>query len=301
MTSASPSNLEPNPEPSLGPLNPGNVVSAAIRLYRDRLKMYLTLSFRAYLWLFVPIYGWAKYAMHTGVMSRLAVQELMNQPETPREAYRQIGSKLWAFLGLGILLLLIFFGAYMAIALVGILAGVAIGGLASYLLSALFGEGGSVFAVIVTVLLVVAAILLALLWIVGRLIVAEVPMSVEQRVDPSTSLGRSWQLSKKSIVRIQFVLVAAYLITLPITLVFGFAPQFVLLAVEPGTPLYWVLYISTLLLSFVSGIFVLPFWQIVKGVLYYDLRSRREGIDLKLATNTPADVPTDTPPNEPFQ
>ena len=62
MTSASPSNL--------GPLNPGNVVSASIRLYRDRFKMYLTLSAKAYLWLIVPIYGWAKYCMYTGLMSR---------------------------------------------------------------------------------------------------------------------------------------------------------------------------------------------------------------------------------------
>ena len=290
MTSASPSNLEP----SLGPLNPGNVVSAAIRLYRDRLKMYLTLSLRAYLWIFVPVYGWAKYAMHTGLMSRLAVKELMNQPETPREAYRQVGPKLWAFWGLALLLMLIFFGAYIAIALIGILAGVAIGGLAGYALTAIFGEGGSIFAVIVATLLAIAAIFFALLWIVGRLAIAEVPMAVEERVDPSTSLGRSWQLSKKSIVRIQFVLVAAYLITLPLMLLFGIAPQFFVLAAEPGTSLYWLLYAIGLVLSLASSVITLPFWQIVKGVLYYDLRSRREGIDLKLAIDTP----TDTLPDE---
>lgn len=293
MTPAPSSNLEP----TLGPLNPGNVVSAAIRLYRDRLKMYFILSLRANLWVMLPIYGWAKYGMHAGLMSRLAFQELMNQPETPREGYRQVGSKLWAFLGLGVLLMLIFFGAYIAVVLVGILVGVTVGGLLSYLLTAIFGEGGAVFGVIVTTLVVVVAVLAGLLWIFGRLVVAEVPMAVEPRVDPSTSIGRSWNLSKKSIVRIQFVLVASYLIFLPIWLVFSIVPQFFVLAAEPGTALYWLLYSIGLVLSLASGVVTLPFWQIMKGVLYYDLRSRREGIDLKLATDTP----TDTLPDEPLQ
>ncbi|MGB3767189.1 MAG: hypothetical protein WA947_11580, partial [Phormidesmis sp.] len=156
MTSASPSNL--------GPLNPGNVVSASIRLYRDRFKMYLTLSAKAYLWLIVPIYGWAKYCMYTGLMSRLAFQELMNQPETPREAYRQVSPKIWSFLGLGCLLLLIFAGAYLAIVLVSLLAGFVVGGLASYALTAIFGPGGGTFAIVATTLAALAVILLALLW-----------------------------------------------------------------------------------------------------------------------------------------
>ena len=37
-----------------------------------------------------------------------------------------------------------------------------------------------------------------------------------------------------------------------------------------------------LALSFASGAVVLPFWQAIKAVIYYDLRSRREGLGLKL-------------------
>lgn len=297
MTSASPSNL--------GPLNPGNVVSAAIRLYRDRFKMYLTLSATAYLWLIVPVYGWAKYCMYTGLMSRLAFQELMNQPETPRDAYRQVNPKTWAFLGLGVLLFLIFVAAYLAIFLVGVLAGVAVGGLASYVLTAIFGQGGGTFAIIVTALVVVVAVLIGLLWIVSRLVVAEVPMAVEPRVDPSTSIGRSWQLSKKSIVRIQFVVMAAYLITLPVLIFLSILPQIAVLYVEPGSSLAAALNTLAFVLSFASGVLTLPFWQVVKGVLYYDLRSRREGLDLKLVTDTVADTAPDTAldnlSDEPFQ
>jgi len=48
-------------------------------------------------------------------------------------------------------------------------------------------------------------------------------------------------------------------------------------------------------------VLTLPFWQVVKGVLYYDLRSRREGLDLKLATDSVVDTAPDTLSDEPIQ
>jgi len=37
-----------------------------------------------------------------------------------------------------------------------------------------------------------------------------------------------------------------------------------------------------LLLSFASGALVTPFWQAMKAIIYYDLRSRKEGLDLQM-------------------
>ena len=275
---------------TLGPLSPGKVVSAAVRLYRDRFKMYVGLAAKAYLWILIPIYGWAKYCMYTGLISRLAVQELMDSPETSREAYQRIGSKLWSFLGLGLLLALIFIGSYFAIALTGVLIGSVIGGVGSALLGSVFNEVGAVIAVVIGIIAAIALIVFGLLWVLGRFVVAEVPLAVESDVDASTSIGRSWQLSKSSIVRIQFVLIATYLITLPILIVFSFIPQIAVSFVSPESSLLLVLNLLVLLLGFAVSIVTLPFWQIVKGVLYYDLRSRREGIDLKFD----ADSSTDT-------
>lgn len=275
---------------TLGPLSPGKVVSAAVRLYRDRFKMYVGIAAKAYLWILIPIYGWAKYCMYTGLISRLAVQELMDSPETSREAYQRIGSKLWSFLGLGLLLALIFIGSYFAIALTGVLIGSVIGGVGSALLGSVFNEVGAVIAVVIGIIAAIALIVFGLLWVLGRFVVAEVPLAVESDVDASTSIGRSWQLSKSSIVRIQFVLVATYLITLPILIVFSFIPQIAVSFVSPESSLLLVLNILVLLLGFAVSIVTLPFWQIVKGVLYYDLRSRREGIDLKFDADSSTDI-----------
>ena len=48
---------------TLGPLNPGNVVSAALRLCRDRFKTYFGLSLVAVLWASLPIIGIAILAV----------------------------------------------------------------------------------------------------------------------------------------------------------------------------------------------------------------------------------------------
>jgi hypothetical protein len=36
------------------------------------------------------------------------------------------------------------------------------------------------------------------------------------------------------------------------------------------------------LVSLVAEIFVMPFWQTVKAIVYFDLRNRREGGDLTI-------------------
>ena len=264
-----------------GPLNPGNVVSAALRMYRDRFKMYFGLSARAVLWALVPVYGWAQYGMHTGLMSRLAFQELVNQPETARDAERAIKPKMWSFLWLGLLLVAIFISTYIGVAIVAVLLGILVGGLLGTALAAIFGDGGAVFSGIVVGLITFLGIILGLLWVVSRVFISEVSLAMESRVGASDSIGRSWQLTKGSIMRIQFVVLAAYLVTLPVIIV-TFLPQLAQLRMEPGTAAYNLVTLVSLVISLAFNIAVLPFWQVVKGVLYYDLRSRREGLDLSM-------------------
>lgn len=271
----------------LGPLNPGNVVSAALRLYRDRFKLYFGLSVRAYLWLLVPVYGWAKYFAIAGLMSRLAFKEVISQPETLAEARGQVQPKTWSFLGLSFLLLLLFFAAYFGLIIAAMLPGLLVGFVTGGILSPLFGgDLAAGIGVALGVLVGVAIFLVGLIWLVSRLLIAEVPLAVEAQITASDSISRSWSLTKTSVVRIQFVVVAAFLITLPILLVTNYLPSLLMLGLEYGSAAYWTVYGLSLVLSFLGGMVVMPFWQTVKGVLYYDLRSRREGLDLQLRPPT---------------
>lgn len=272
----SPSRTDP-----MGPLNPGNVVSAALRLCRDRFKAYFTLSIRAYLWLLIPVYGWAKFFVLTGVMARLAFQDVISQPETISDAQRQVEPKLWSFFGLGILIFLIYFAAYLVLLIVAGIGGLLVGFLIGGILSALFSsELGTAFGAVFGVLVGFTIFLIGFVWIVSRIFIAEVVLAIEPTVNASDGIARSWSLTKASVVRIQFVVLAAFLITLPVMLITNYLPQIFLLRAEYGSVAYWTVYLLSLVTSFIGGMIVMPFWQCVKGVLYYDLRSRREGLDL---------------------
>lgn len=283
------------PSTTPGPLNPGSVVSAAIRLYRDRFKTYAALSVRACLWGLVPVYGWAKYGMTMGLMSRLAFQELINQPETSREGYRVVQPKLWSFLGAGLLNSLILIGANIAISIASAILGVLVGGALGLLLAAIT-DSSTGTAIGGGVGLIVQALvgLAAQLWVTARLFMPEVPLAVEPPVDAATSISRSWNLSKGSVVRIQFVVLATYLVILPVFLV-AFAllgvfsvifAQATVAGTEPSSLVILLFLAAFFAVLLAGGVLILPFLQTVKGVLYYDLRSRREGVDLKL-TDSP--------------
>ena len=92
-----------NPKPTnpLKPLSVGDVVSSGVKLYRSRFSMYLKLSLVAYLWVLLPIYGWAKFAEITGRMSRLAFADFVGQPESPEAATRKTSPKKWRFFDRG--------------------------------------------------------------------------------------------------------------------------------------------------------------------------------------------------------
>lgn len=267
------SNLSPsNP---IQPLSVGDVVSAGVRIYRSNLKRYLILVFRSYLWIFVPIYGWAKSAEIIARISRLAYQELINQPETLTEAERQTRPKLWNFFGAGLLLGLIFLGIYMALAiaffiLIGITAA----------LTAASPALGIIGGLLIVALSIVAIFIF--IRVASRLFVYEVALAVEDQVDATTSLSRSWNLTKGSVGRIQLIWVVAFLIALIVNI----PSQIIAAAIPTGDRTdSGVAAIAALLLIVVtlgSSALVAPFWQVIKAVIYYDLRSRREGLGLEL-------------------
>ena len=105
----------PNAIGRLRPLSIGNVVSAGARLYRSHFKTYLKLALFAYLWLLIPIYGWAKYFAISGLIARLAFGELTNHPESVKTARQQVNRRLWSFLRLAVLIGWLFIGVYLGL------------------------------------------------------------------------------------------------------------------------------------------------------------------------------------------
>ncbi|HIK46712.1 MAG TPA: hypothetical protein IGR64_17835 [Leptolyngbyaceae cyanobacterium M65_K2018_010] len=311
-----------NPAAQLGPLNPGDVVSAALRLYRDRFKTYLKLSALATLWLlgglvglvllialpvamlstlgssFLPIigglgglvlgflallYGSAKYYQLSGVMGRLVFCDLVNRPETASAAQRLLAPKLGQFLWLGFLLFLAYMAAYLAASLGALIAGGAVGLLIAGMFTALInGTVGGILGGILGLMLGLGVFVLVLIWILARLFIADAVLAIEASQDAGGSLSRSWELTQTSVWRIQIVFLAAFLIQLPILMVTNYFPSLFFAFLPDNTAVLAASQGIGLLLSLLGSVLTLPLWQAVKAVLYYDLRSRREGLDLEL-------------------
>jgi hypothetical protein len=261
-----------SPASPIGPLSVGNVVSASVRIYRSHLKQYLTLSLIAYLWILVPVYGWAKTSAISGLISRLAYGELADQPESVADARRFTDARKWRFLGAGILLGLIFIGLYFGMAIVvGIL----------FATSIVVGPIGAILGIIGAI-----AALLVLIRIYSRLFIFEVPIALEEHVDATTALGRSWDLTKGSVGRVQWVVTIAFLITLAVQVPVRIFNQVLAVALPSGdgslTAAGFIAALLIFTIAILSAALVMPFWQVIKAVIYYDLRARREGLGLRL-------------------
>jgi hypothetical protein len=266
----------------MGPLSVGNVVSAAFRLYSSHLKSYLKISAIAHLWVLLPVYGWAKYAAKGGTLCRLAFGELTDRPESVGAADKKTDTRKWAFLGLLLLVALILVGVYFGLIIVGGIAAFIFGLLFAFVFAGLQGSAlGYLLGVLLGIVFVIF-VLLGISWFYARLIVAEVPLAVEEGVTVGQSLSRSWSLSESAVFRIQGVILVGFLITLPLFFVTNYLPDIFLQNTEPGSALYWTIYSISLIVSLIGSLILMPFWQALKAVLYFDLRSRREGFDLRL-------------------
>lgn len=260
------------------PLSVGNVVSAGLRIYRDNFKKYFKLAFIGYLWIFVPVYGWAKYSAMMGLIARLAYGEVVEQPEAVRDAQRHVKPKMWDFLVAGILVSLIIFGAIIPFSIVfGILGAV---------MGVVFGSQAGA---IIGVLLGLAAVLLFIfgfIWLISRLILTELPLAIEENITATSTISRSWSLTKGSVGRIQLIVFIAFLISLPIIFVTNIASfifQGIIAVGSENVPgLAGIGFILSLVIGIASGSFMIPFWQSIKAVIYHDLRVRREGMGLDL-------------------
>ncbi|MCC5627796.1 DUF975 domain-containing protein [Nostoc sphaeroides CHAB 2801] len=265
------------------PLSVGNVVSAAVRLYRSHLKDYFLLALKAYVWVLVPVYGWAKFYALSALISRLAFGELVNQPESISSGQRYVNSRLWQFLVTMLLMFLIGMGIGLGVVVLFVLFG---------LLSAFVGLGQQgnpatyILIVLLTIVVSIAAIVVVL-WLLTRFYLVDVPLAIEDNVDGTSTISRSWELTQGHVWRILFISFVAFLITIPAQIVLQILSAVIqgifLPLINNNSAIFApILAVFILALSFSTGAIILPFWQAIKAVIYYDMRSRREGLGLQL-------------------
>lgn len=270
---------------AIRPLNVGDVVSAAISLFRTNFNTFLGLNLKAVLWFFVPVYGWARCLMIQAQIGRLGFRELLRQPETVGEALRAIEPRLWPFLGIALLVWLLQVAVSYAVsfAMSFLIIPISVVGGASEAAAALSG------LLIVIMQLVVLG---AQMWMQARLLLWDMVLAMEPEIDSTTAITRSWELTKGSGFRVLCVLLVAYLVMLPLWVLTMAIPAIIaipffgggLVEGEGSAVVALGLLLAVLVffvLAFIVGVITPPFFQAIKSVVYYDLRSRREGLDIQ--------------------
>jgi len=155
------------------------------------------------------------------------------------------------------------------------------------------GAGAAIFKgnfIIIAALAVVVtliAFLIMYIRIVSRLLIVELPLAIENNIDASSAISRSWELTKGSVGRIQSIVFVAFLMSLPLYIVSNLLSVFfekVLTALFGAqSSLFFLVYIILTLGQMIGfGALITPFWQVIKAIIYYDLRSRKEGLGLQI-------------------
>ena len=327
-------------------LNAGNIASVGIYLYQTHWGRYLRIALASTLWFLNPFvflaatltiaialssspwiyagiaiafiaiaaYSWAKGQWNMALISRLVFADLIQQPESPQQARQKLKSKLWSVLLVQIMVGFLFGAAQSAVSFVLI----PVFGVLSVLMGAFVYLYG-----IVSILGNLLSLGIYLL-VYACLFIPELPLIIEPELGPVNSISRNWQLSRRSLPRIVMTITIAMLVSLPFYTFAMLIPTVLLSTLLPRftelgyQPLVYQSIIATLLIGAIllllTNLVVMPIWQSIKAVLYYDLRSRHEGFDLRLryashpvamasghpeessrAADSPADSPTDSP------
>lgn len=261
---------------TLGSLSIVGIISAGLRIYRDHFKSYFNIALQAYCWSIVPIYGWAKFFALSAFIGRLAYYETLEQPEVISQARPRVEGKMWSFLGQGILVGLILIGGFLGLILVG--------GISLAILVYVLGQNNPI-----TYLMgfgIFIAVLFSYIGLASRMYIAALPLAVEDNMTATAAISRSWKLTKGAVLRIQGILFLGILMILPFSILLVFIVAFLQLAfgiiVSPNSLAYnLIVNLFSVAVNIIFGALLLPFWQSIAGVLYYDLRVRREGLGLK--------------------
>jgi hypothetical protein len=206
-----------------------------------------------------------------GMLVVPVARSVLNQHTGFRELWKISGPRLLPLLGLGLLVGALAVGAFTAVAVLLVAAGMAL--------------GETAIPVVVLGALAAAA---ALVWVTIKLVLAPAVLMLEE-TGPWLALRRSWQLTRRSwwrtlgIVLLTSIIVSVIVtvITTPLSLLTLQVETFTGSTPEDPESLIPLILISQGLTAVFSAVGY-SFQAAVTALLYVDLRMRREGFDVVL-------------------
>jgi Na+-transporting methylmalonyl-CoA/oxaloacetate decarboxylase gamma subunit len=244
-------------------------------------------------WLVGGIYCLGRYLANAALISRLAFNDLVQGEETIAEARRYTQSRTWSYIGASLVVGILVFGALVVAGialslLIGI--GVALSTGAGMTAATRWQNPVVLFFLGIGAVIAILLFLVGLTWLGSRFFFYEVPMTIERETGAVASVGRTWSLGARSNWRLMLITTLAYLITIPIQVIAQVVMMVLLIipqviATQNSALSGGLLAMSSvvnLVVNFGVVVVTMGFWQVVKAVVYFDLRNRSEGMGLVL-------------------
>jgi hypothetical protein len=251
------------------PLSIGNVIVAALRIYRDRFQTYYILAFKALLWSFIPIYGWAKCAAILGLISRLAFYEVAETPEAVEDARKITEPKKWTFLLADLFASLIFSGVT--------ISSIIIFGILIYFLKSFFVDNFIWLALLILGGFIAG--LIGYFHLISRLFLIKIPLALEHKTTAGSAIKYSWKLTKGYAKEILGIVFVAFLLSLPVCMaIYVFIGIFTMIftfAITNSPVLEAIANLILIGMNLASSALIFPFWQTIQSVIYYHIKVGR--------------------------
>lgn len=302
----------------LQPMTVGNVVSAGLRLYRDRFSTYFPIAVTASLWALIPIltllpipfliffqlvnpsilwaaspiwlilsiFTSAKSLTNLALICRLAFGFLTNKPETVKEASAHVMPKIWK-------LWLASFFAFLLLMAVSLGFSVLMGFGGGILVTFFINQQSSPLAYGIAGLLALVIIAVFFVFYIRFAIgfsLIQASLAIEHNLTAWGTVQRSQKLTKDYAGKIFTIFVVAGLISLPLQVLVNILSDLIqriiinALFIDPESPIFIAIsYLVAYILGIVFGVVLIPLYQIIQSTIYYDLCSRKEGLDMKLS------------------
>jgi hypothetical protein len=231
----------------------------------------------------------------------------MGQTESIKDARRYIKPRTWSFLLTAILLfVLLFITLILSFILTGFFLTMArveqvmapFDSMAdeNFIRNNIFMTLFFLVFLLLILLFFLACLFAPTLWLYSRLFISELPLASESNINLVTTLCRSWKLTKGYFWKIQLIVVVSFILFLPLEILLylgveliNFISSRLMADLIASYPLIDSILIEMFswAITLLNAVMLLPFFQLIKAVVYYNLRLRREGLGLRLRPSVP--------------
>jgi uncharacterized RDD family membrane protein YckC len=213
------------------------------------------------------LFPFARMAAVSGLMIRMGFNTVQRRVE-PNELFRQIVlRRVWAYLFAWVmfyLILLLVYGSFFGIGFYGyLLLAPAWQSLFAQLADSQLGRTFVLISFALGAIYILGAAMVGS-YLAARLSFFDAVLAIENHFSPIEALSRSWELTHGKGWSVLTIIFSVTLITFPIVLLSS------------------ILNLFFPVVSLVTGVIMLPLWQAVKAVNFYDLASEKAGISFDL-------------------